>query len=148
MFTPCLKQFMLYLKTCLRHVWRHIYTMFENRLITYFYHVRKHVKQCMNALYTNVGDLFTPCLMEYLHYVEIHVYTRLMAFCNKCLKPYSFKLLNDKSYENLLNKSWLCINLRTYAQILCLFFITFLIFLFFLSFPISPTLAIYPTFPF
>ena len=29
-----------------------IYTMFENILITCFYHVGKHVTQCMNALYT------------------------------------------------------------------------------------------------
>ena len=70
--------------------------MFENIFITCFYHVGKHVTQCMNALYTNVGDLFTPCSMEYLHYVERHVYTRLMTFCNKCLKPYSFKLSIDK----------------------------------------------------
>ena len=67
----------------------------------------------------------------------------LEIFCNIFCVCKIIKKLILKNFQNMLSKSWLCINLRTYAQILCLFFLND-IFPINIIFNIIPNVPIFP----
>ena len=89
MITQCWKTYSYYTmsKMCLHNVWRHVSTIFENKLT-----------QCMNVLHTIFEDLFVLCFKVcYVMCEDMfiqcfkHVYTKLMKLgvFSKCSK-YSF----------------------------------------------------------
>ena len=71
----------------LRHVHRHVYTMFKDMftlcLQTYLHHVYRHVYSMLENMsrhaYTMLEDRFTLCLKSSLHQVLRHVYRIAMS---------------------------------------------------------------------
>ena len=104
----------------MHHLWRHVYSIFEGMftqcLNICLYKRVEHVSNYSNMY--KIGIKWSK-IWDVLKIMDM--FLQLVHLFCVCKKVRNYQITwNWKEYQNVLNKSWLYINLHTYAQILCL----------------------------